>query len=165
VALIVKSNVIQPSDPHFCPWKLPHEQDPPLSETLHTQEYCYVTILNRLLPRDIKVLAWSPVLPDFDARFSCIGRKYNYIFPALHLNTELMSQACAFLVGTYNFKNFCKLDKSKPKTKYVRSVYQASIKPLHPLIPRSPESYYIFEVQGKAFLWHQGLTDFFLILL
>lgn len=33
------------------------------------QEINYVHVLNRLLPEDIRVIAWAPVARDFDARF------------------------------------------------------------------------------------------------
>ena len=37
-------------------------------------------MLNRVLPFDIRVLAWAPVDADFSARFSCAGRVYKYFF-------------------------------------------------------------------------------------
>ncbi|KAK2805234.1 hypothetical protein FQN50_006259 [Emmonsiellopsis sp. PD_5] len=44
-------------------------------------ELPYITILNRVLPEDIRVLAWCPNPPaDFDARFSCRERRYKYFF-------------------------------------------------------------------------------------
>jgi tRNA pseudouridine(38-40) synthase len=44
-------------------------------------ELPYVQILNRLLPSDIRVLAWCPNPPkDFSARFSCRERRYRYFF-------------------------------------------------------------------------------------
>ena len=49
-------------------------------------EITYPQVLNRLLPPDIRVLAWCPSPPkDFSARFSCKERQYKYFFtlPAL----------------------------------------------------------------------------------
>lgn len=44
-------------------------------------ELDYPRILNRLLPADVRVLAWCPSIPgDFDARFSCGERIYRYFF-------------------------------------------------------------------------------------
>ncbi|KAG6209782.1 hypothetical protein E4U35_006602 [Claviceps purpurea] len=44
-------------------------------------ELCYPRILNRLLPDDIRILAWCPSPPaDFSARFSCRERQYRYFF-------------------------------------------------------------------------------------
>lgn len=45
------------------------------------QEIQYCRVLNRILPPDIKVYAWSPrPPPDFSARFSCRERQYRYFF-------------------------------------------------------------------------------------
>ena len=44
-------------------------------------ELPYAQTLNRLLPSDIRVLAWCPDPPkDFSARFSCKERRYKYFF-------------------------------------------------------------------------------------
>lgn len=43
-------------------------------------ELPYTTILNRMLPPSIRVLAWSPVTATFSSRYSCIWRHYKYFF-------------------------------------------------------------------------------------
>lgn len=43
-------------------------------------EIPYVTVLNRKLPPSIRILAWSPVSPEFSSRYSCIWRHYKYFF-------------------------------------------------------------------------------------
>lgn len=44
-------------------------------------ELPYISLLNSLLPPDIRVLAWCPSPPPtFDARFSCRERRYKYFF-------------------------------------------------------------------------------------
>lgn len=54
------------------------EDDEPLPVE---QEIQYARILNRLLPPDIKIYAWSPnPPPEFSARFSCRERQYRYFF-------------------------------------------------------------------------------------
>ncbi|RTG88083.1 uncharacterized protein DC041_0002031 [Schistosoma bovis] len=50
----------------------------------------YVSALNRNLPRDIRVLAWSPVSPDFSARFMCCKRSYEYYFPESGLDIKVV---------------------------------------------------------------------------
>ena len=45
------------------------------------QEIDYCKILNAILPREIRVLAWAPVKPDFSARFDCKQRVYRYFIP------------------------------------------------------------------------------------
>jgi hypothetical protein len=103
-------------------------------------------------------------------------RKYKYFFPAMQMNVRLMHQAVAKLTGTTrNFKNFCKVDKSKGlnKTLFERSVYEAYIQPLgrddfkpskeeqetgshlpDSLAPQ-PTDFFVLIIHGKAFLWHQ----------
>ena len=39
-------------------------------------ELDYCGMLNRVLPADVRALAWSPVKPGFSARFSCASRTY-----------------------------------------------------------------------------------------
>ncbi|KAL9934022.1 hypothetical protein V8E36_007104 [Tilletia maclaganii] len=46
------------------------------------EELPYVTALNRILPPTVRVHAWSPVRPDFSARFDCRYRHYKYFFTA-----------------------------------------------------------------------------------
>ncbi|KAM0325396.1 hypothetical protein ACHAQA_007382 [Verticillium albo-atrum] len=44
-------------------------------------ELPYCKTLNRLLPPDIRILAWCPSTPEgFSARFSCTERQYRYYF-------------------------------------------------------------------------------------
>lgn len=50
-------------------------------------DYCH--ILNKVLPAEVRVLAWCPVDSDFSARFSCKQRTYKYYFPKGQLNVEV----------------------------------------------------------------------------
>jgi tRNA pseudouridine38/39 synthase len=116
-------------------------------------ELQYDHLLNRLLPPSIRVLAWSPVDPLFDARFSCSGRHYKYFFTSLPhaaLDIDAMRDAAALLVGEHDFRNFCKLDGAKQITNYHRRIDSATVSPLD----RTPSSY-VFDLTGTAFLWHQ----------
>src|SRR5690606_6681012 len=72
----------------------------------------YIKILNNLLPKDIIIIGQCEVDDSFDARFSCLYREYKYFFTKNNMSIELMKQACRKLKGLYNFKNFCKIDKS-----------------------------------------------------
>lgn len=56
------------------------EGEPPL-------EYCKV--LNRLLPKNIRVVAWKQVPEKFSARFDCKKRTYRYFFPQGDLNLQV----------------------------------------------------------------------------
>lgn len=57
--------------------KVAHEPLLALTSPFSVDEVNYVHILNKILPPDIRVLAWAPVEPDFDAR--CVFSKRNHI--------------------------------------------------------------------------------------
>ncbi|KIW02205.1 tRNA pseudouridine(38-40) synthase [Verruconis gallopava] len=111
-------------------------------------ELPYLVLLNRVLPPDIRVLAWCPnTPPNFDARFSCKERKYRYFFtsPAFlplpgaagisprtsgregWLDIDAMREAASYLVGTHDFRNLCKVDPSKQLTSFTRRITDARI--------------------------------------
>ena len=117
-------------------------------------EIPYCQILNRLLPPDIRVLAWCPNPPlDFSARFSCKERRYKYFFtqPAFTptvgnhsvtsisreggrregwLDTEAMREAAHKFIGLHDFRNFCKVDDSKQIENFNRRIFHADIEEL-----------------------------------
>lgn len=118
-------------------------------------EIPYTHILNRLLPPDIRMLAWCPSLPsDFSARFSCKERRYRYFFtqPAFTptygdvgffkqvnrltssnqqregwLDIEAMRKAAKYFEGLHDFRNFCKVDAGKQITNFERRIFHATI--------------------------------------
>ncbi|KAL2185166.1 pseudouridine synthase [Thermothelomyces heterothallicus CBS 203.75] len=111
-------------------------------------EINYPRVLNRLLPPDIRVLAWAPTLPaGFSARFSCWERQYRYFFtqPAFTplpasldpegkrgakegwLDIGAMRQAAKLFEGVHDFRNFCKVDGAKQITNFTRRVFEADI--------------------------------------
>ncbi|KAJ5092919.1 hypothetical protein N7456_008780 [Penicillium angulare] len=119
-------------------------------------EISYVQVLNRVLPEDIRVLAWCPnPPPGFDARFNCRERRYRYFFtqPAFaptpgpfgfenrmhngqgsrskfregYLDIEAMREAAKYFEGTHDFRNFCKLDTSKQIENFQRKIHLADI--------------------------------------
>ncbi|EXJ75408.1 uncharacterized protein A1O5_02104 [Cladophialophora psammophila CBS 110553] len=134
-------------------------------------ELPYISLLNAILPPDIRVLAWCPSPPPtFDARFSCRERRYKYFFtnPAFcptpgplgmqrtdgmgpasvregWLDIEKMRQAARKLVGVHDFRNFCKIDTSKQMPNCVRRVTFADVLDF-------PET-------GKVFVEHEGLNQ------
>ena len=57
-------------------------------------ELDYPKLLNRVLPPDIRVLAWCPAPPNFSARFDCKQRTYKYYFPRGNLNIEVCVNSC-----------------------------------------------------------------------
>ncbi|KAJ1543676.1 tRNA pseudouridine synthase 3 [Nowakowskiella sp. JEL0078] len=116
-------------------------------------EIQYLSVLNRVLPPDVRVIAWSPVGVNFDARFDCVFRLYKYVFPASSvkpLNVAAMKDAAVRFVGEHNFRNFCKVDASKVNETYVREILDADVVSLE-----DDSQMHAFVVRGNAFLWHQ----------
>ena len=93
-------------------------------------ELDYPAILNRILPDDIRVIAWAPVADDFSARFSCVSRMYKYLIPSHGLDVALMEQAAKQYIGTHDFTYLCKINKSNANLNYVRTVYDVTLEPL-----------------------------------
>lgn len=124
-------------------------------------ELPYPRILNRVLPEDIRVLAWAPTPHEaWSARFDCRERRYRYFFtqPCFSplpghtgilsgltsseaeerdgwLNIEAMRKAATFLQGTHDFRNFCKLDPGKQIENFCRDIRHADIHELGPSDP------------------------------
>ena len=120
-------------------------------------EIPYCQVLNRLLPPDIRILAWCPAPPrDFSARFSCKERRYTYFFtqPAFtpspkstthsystespqcniqegYLNIPQMQAAARKFKGLHDFRNFCKLDASKQIANFERRIFHADVTEVH----------------------------------
>lgn len=113
-----------------------------------TDTISYVETLNKLLPDDIRVLAWASVKPTFNARFDCKSRTYKYFFEKGTLDIDLMRRAAEYMIGTHDFRNFCRLDPSKNITNYERQILALDIKPV-------VGDFYEVELKGTAFLWHQ----------
>ncbi|KAJ1642715.1 pseudouridine synthase deg1 [Coemansia asiatica] len=125
------------------------------------RELPYVSMLNKSLPSEIRVLAWSPVAEDFDARFSCKARFYRYFFSEAGLDIAAMRNAAVRYKGTHDFRNFCRLDPAKQISNFERTVLDVDITG----VPRSVEfigdgshaegRWWQLELRGTAFLWHQ----------
>lgn len=124
-------------------------------------ELPYVQVLNRLLPPNIRILAWGPTPPiDFSARFSCRERRYRYFFtqPAFNptpraepvlpllensgnstaarregwLDVKAMKAAAKRFEGLHDFRNFCKVDASKQIDNFKRRIFHAEIREVDP---------------------------------
>ncbi|KAI9472052.1 MAG: pseudouridine synthase [Benjaminiella poitrasii] len=108
----------------------------------------YISTLNRCLPTDIRILAWTRVPSTFNARFDCISRTYTYVFQREQLDIGRMQQAARYLVGTHDFRNFCKLDPTKAITNYERTILAFDI-------DRLEDDLYEVRLKGTAFLWNQ----------
>jgi tRNA pseudouridine38/39 synthase len=79
-------------------------------------EIDYCGILNRALPDEIRMISWAPAPPPtsgfetFSARFNADMRTYRYFFVRRDLDIAAMQRGADFLLGTHDFRNFCKMD-------------------------------------------------------
>uniref|UniRef100_A0A6M2DIV1 Putative trna pseudouridine38/39 synthase isoform x1 n=1 Tax=Xenopsylla cheopis TaxID=163159 RepID=A0A6M2DIV1_XENCH len=133
----------------------PEEQSDP---NLKCSELNYCHILNRLLPDEIRCVAWAAVKDkDYSARFNCKMRTYHYYFPRGKLNINAMQDACKLLIGSHDFRNLCKMDVANGVVEFVRTVKNAEISCLTQLCEDAECGYdmMVFKITSKAFLWHQ----------
>lgn len=115
-------------------------------------EIDYVKVLNRILPRDIRVIGWCPVAADFLARFSCLGREYKYLFWKGSLDISVMQKAASKFIGEHDFRNFCKMDAANVSN-YRRQITDLNISAYD---QRSNNGeLWAMTIRGSAFLWHQ----------
>nr|XP_032801411.1 tRNA pseudouridine(38/39) synthase [Petromyzon marinus] len=91
-------------------------------------ELRYAHILNKVLPRDIRVLCWAPVEAGFSARFDCSRRRYRYWFPRGRLDIVAMRAAALGLVGSHDFRNLCKMDVANGVVGFRRTVISADVR-------------------------------------
>ena len=109
----------------------------------------HLAVANKLLPRDIRLLALRPVDEKFSARFKCRHRVYKYFQPVWEgLDVAAMDRAAQRLVGEHDFRNFCKMDVAAT-TNFKRKIFSLQF--------HLDESKSMLEIQvnGNAFLWHQ----------
>mmetsp|Transcript_31168 Transcript_31168/g.61027 ORF Transcript_31168/g.61027 Transcript_31168/m.61027 type:complete len:641 (+) Transcript_31168:202-2124(+) len=144
-------------------------------------ELDYPAILNAVLPEDIKVLAWAPVALGMSARHSCYSRVYKYYLFKDDMDINKMKEACGYMVGRHDFRNFCKLDYINI-SRFERSLDAISVNEIgslntHLRLPvqvattsssagefgdgkegtrsSDPDNLIEVTIQGNAFLWHQ----------
>ncbi|XP_048424759.1 tRNA pseudouridine(38/39) synthase isoform X2 [Pyrus x bretschneideri] len=115
-------------------------------------EIDYVRVLNRALPEDIRVFGWCPVPLDFNARFSCLGREYYYLFWGQNLNLLAMESAGRKFVGEHDFRNFCKMDALNVHN-YRRKITSFAVSPCD--VRFDENQLWAIKIKGSAFLWHQ----------
>lgn len=122
----------------------------------------YPLMINKALPPTVRVIAWSYVPDSFDARFSCLYRCYRYYFVHHQLNLAAMRKAASYLIGKWNFRNFCKLDVVNVDN-FEREILHVDLQPAEG--PAGGLVSYV-EIHGNAFLYHQircTMTVLFLV--
>jgi len=115
------------------------------------EEINYSALLNKVLPKEIRVLAWAPVPSNFSARYDCFRRTYKYYFPAKHIDTKRMLEAAKFLVGIHDFRNFCKLDRTGQKSS-VREILDVALEEIG---GGDDTDLMALRIVGRSFVWHQ----------
>ncbi|XP_044254066.1 tRNA pseudouridine(38/39) synthase [Tribolium madens] len=115
-------------------------------------EINYCKILNSVLPENIQFVAWSPAKSGFSARFDCKNRTYKYFFPKSNLNIEAMKTAANYLLGTHDFRNFCKMDVNNGVVEFNRTILTVDISLFQ---DDGRYSIHVLTIKGNAFLWHQ----------
>ncbi|XP_062559313.1 tRNA pseudouridine(38/39) synthase [Armigeres subalbatus] len=119
-------------------------------------EINYCQLLNRVLPQDIRCVAWMPMVnPNYSARFDCRSRTYRYFFPRGNLDIAAMREACTHLVGAHDFRNLCKMDVGNGVVTFTRRISYVSIEDSQGDANESSYDMLYLELRGKAFLWHQ----------
>lgn len=117
-----------------------------------SDELPYAYMLNMVLPPDIRILACCYDPPEgFDARYSCLERRYKYFFtnPAFcptpgrlglthangkaapvregWLDIERMRKAAKKLEGVHDYRNLCQIDASKQMPSCQRRITLADV--------------------------------------
>ena len=92
------------------------------------EELPYCKLLNRILPKNIRCIAWCPVPNEFSARFDCKCRIYKYFFPRGNLNLALMNEALTYMIGSHDFRNICKMDVANGVVNFNRTIREASVR-------------------------------------
>ena len=144
--------------------KQQQQQQQPTRQQKEMSEYAYDKILNSIFPDDVRILGWTPVSDDFSARFSATTRTYRYFFVRHshnHMNIHRIQQGLDRMVGTHDFRNFCKMDVEKVYN-FERTIHTAQV-----VVQDSDnnnndsnnnnnnKNVCYIQIVGQAFLWHQ----------
>lgn len=119
-----------------------------------------VALMSAKFPGEISVYSCKEVDFDFNARFDCEKKEYEYVIEntktpspfyykramnyKYDVDVELMNKAAKHFIGTFDFSAFCAAD-AQVKSK-VRTIYDASVFRDGDLIK--------FRVQGNGFLYN-----------
>lgn len=134
--------------------KIPEDEQ--LSQYGVDNEIKYCSLLNKVLPKNIRCTAWMPLATlTYSARFDCVGRTYRYYFPEGSLDIEAMRVACKHLIGSHDFRNLCKMDVGNGVVTYIRRLEAVDIHlASKDGVDKAYDMYYL-QITGNAFLWHQ----------
>ena len=137
-------------------------------ECIYLEQLC--SLLNQILPPDIKILSAKPISKEFKIISSARFKEYHYYFSfgeKLHpfcapfmaminedLDVDLMNEAARLFEGEHNFSNFCYRlkDTQSPLRKIEMSLVETNRDLTASFFPAKS---FVFKVRGKSFLRHQ----------
>jgi len=124
------------------------------SQPHNEREIDYCKIINANLSPEIQVVAWAPCNDlAYSARFNCVQRTYKYFFPKGDLDLDRINAAGKLLLGSHDFRNFCKMDVAHGVVEYNRNLTR--VEAVTEDLETSPYTMCVLTIRGKAFLWHQ----------
>jgi len=98
--------------------------------------------INAFLPMDVRCWAYAFVPDDFNPRRDAILRTYKYYVAWRGEDLDCMKEAASLLLGTHDFRNFCKPRKGEST---IRTLNQVSVEAQGKLL--------CFTLSAKSFLW------------
>ncbi len=109
--------------------------------------------INRALPNEIGLWAYTEVPQNFFSRYNAVYRHYKYIVPQTltflkkkkNIDINLMHKVCKKLVGKHNFRNFAKIENDEKK--FIRDMDSVKLSILN--------DYIMFDFKSRAFLRQQ----------
>lgn len=101
-----------------------------------------IPLINKSLPKDIRMWAISEVPEEFNPRKEAIYKHYRYIIPYDGENLEEMTKGASLLEGTHDFQ---KLSKPDTKDNTTCTLLEAEL--------QKQDKFIVFDFKGKRFLW------------
>lgn len=161
---------------------IPGEPASPLADALHTMDHQMHSV-NRMLPPDIRIVAWKPVPDTFHARFDALSRHYayrirfgtnpitrgfEYQIPAFGSRdaassnlsesasdwTARLNRLAALLPGEHDFSGFCPPDPTIPHFRCTIELAEWKSVHLHETGMGAPATLLEFHIRANRFLRH-----------
>ncbi|VVU94907.1 tRNA pseudouridine synthase [seawater metagenome] len=111
------------------------------------EEINYIRLLNGFLPKDIRIIRWTDIPKEFNARYSAVSRIYRYYFVKGGLDIDQMKKACNYFIGKHDFRNFCTMD-IKNVSYFEREIFNFNLN-------ENDTNILFFEIEANAFLQNQ----------
>lgn len=131
-----------------------------VTKTDLAEEYPYHDMINHGLPIDIRIIGWIGVDREFSARFSCIGREYEYVFFREDLDIQRMQEGCKRVEGHHWMGRLAKHRKGVDPPH--RSVDRAEVLFVRD-VPALNDALYKLRIRARSFLHNQVRRTFSLL--